>query len=494
MGDVTSSVSASGTVISPGDVGVSPSVNGQLTSIHVKVGDRVSAGEVLAELDHTSLKNAMNSASAALKTTQIQLQQSQTAIQTAKDNATNNAVSYQEAVNSARRALDEATANIELKKKTYQLTLDGAQAVLNQAKSVYSSYADFYGPSGITLSWCESLNTINSNCTTLISDYNAFQSAQKSYDSAVANQAISVAADSSNLVNLNTAWTSALATQRVGIAKDQLAVTTAQQNFEIAKAQQGVNTDSPALVDLHVAQSALELAQKNYEASFIKAPVSGTVASISATVGQNAPTASSSTVGSVSGFIVLTDVSSLQVSAGFSESDAAKLVAGQNVNYTFAALPNLSATGKLLSIDLLPTTTSGATSYKATFAITEKVPTLKPGMTATVTVTTGAAINVLQVASQAVTIRGSGASVNVITTVAGKEVITRTPVVVGLQGDSADQIISGIQAGTKVVLRSVSASVGTNGFPSVGIPAGLGGAGLGGAAGGGGGRGGRNGG
>jgi macrolide-specific efflux system membrane fusion protein len=191
----------------------------------------------------------------------------------------------------------------------------------------------------------------------------------------------------------------------------------------------------------------------------------------------------------------LTDVSSLQVSAGFSESDAAKLVVGQNVTYSFAALPNLVATGKLLSIDLLPTTTSGATSYKATFAITDKVPNLKPGMTATVTVTTGAAMNVLQVASQAVSIRGSGASVNVITTVAGKDVITRTPVVVGLQGDSADQIISGIKPGTKVVLRSVSASVGTNGFPSVGIPSGLGGAGLAGAAGGGGGaRGGRNGG
>ena len=72
MGDVTSSVSASGTVISPGDVGVSPTVNGLLTAIHVRVGQRVAAGDVMAELDHTALKNTLNSASAALKTIQIQ--------------------------------------------------------------------------------------------------------------------------------------------------------------------------------------------------------------------------------------------------------------------------------------------------------------------------------------------------------------------------------------------------------------------------------------
>ena len=209
------------------------------------------------------------------------------------------------------------------------------------------------------------------------------------------------------------------------------------------------------------------LAQKNFDAAVVRAPVSGTVASISATVGQNAPTASSSTVGSVSGFIVLTDVTALQVTASFSEADAAKLVSGQPTSYTFSALSNVSATGKLLSVDLLPTVSSGATSYKATFTIDSKVPGLKPGMTVTATVLTGAAYNVLQVASQAVTTRGNGSFVNVIITKNGADVITRTPVVIGLKGDSADQILSGVTAGTKVVLRSTTtSSVSSNGFPA----------------------------
>ena len=505
MGDVTSSVSASGTVISPGDVGVSPTVNGLLTAIHVRVGQRVAAGDVMAELDHTALKNTLNSASASLKTIQIQLSQSAAAVQTAKDNAAANAITYKAAVDAANQAVSDAAANSSANKVTYQATVDAAQLTVNNAQITNDNYYNTWSYYGFTMDYCKALNLAGvntttvtdafSHCTTILSNAAALTSAKAALVSAQNALANSVLKDYQANNTLSVAYNDALAAQKAGLAKDQLAIATAQQNYDIAKAQQGVNVDNPSVVDFQVAQAALELAQKNYDASFIRAPVSGTVASISASVGMNAPTASSSTVGAVSGFIVLTDVSSLQVSAGFSESDAAKLVVGQNVTYSFAALPNLVATGKLLSIDLLPTTTSGATSYKATFAISEKVPNLKPGMTATATVTTGAAMNVLQVASQAVTIRGSGASVNVITTVAGKDVITRTPVVVGLQGDSADQIISGIKPGTKVVLRSVSASVGTNGFPSVGIPGGLGAAGLAGAAGGGGGaRGGRNGG
>jgi macrolide-specific efflux system membrane fusion protein len=108
-------------------------------------------------------------------------------------------------------------------------------------------------------------------------------------------------------------------------------------------------------------------------------------------------------------------------------------------------------------------------------------------MTATTTVTTGAAFNVLQVPAQAVTTRGSGSFVNVLTTKNGKDVITRTPVVLGLIGDSADQILSGINSGAKVVLPSAKTSVGANGFPAA---AGLGVAIPGGGFGGGGGRGG----
>jgi hypothetical protein len=304
---------------------------------------------------------------------------------------------------------------------------------------------------------------------------------------------MSIQSDSSTLTTNQLAVTNALTAQTNGIKKDQQAIVSAQNSLDLQRASMGVAVADPTAADFSVAQASLATAQKNYDATLIKAPVTGDVASISATVGSNAPTASNSTIGSVSGFIVLTNVSTLQIKAGFSESDEAKLTVGQSVDITFAALTNVNATGKVATIDLIPTTASGATTYSVYISVDGKVPGLKTGMTATATIITGSANNVLQVASQAVTSRGNRSTVNVITTVNGKEVTTPTPVVVGLIGDSSDQIISGVKAGTKVVLRTVSSSTSTNGFPAVGSPAGLGGAGLAGG-GGGGGRGGRGGG
>jgi multidrug efflux pump subunit AcrA (membrane-fusion protein) len=477
LADVTSTVSASGTVISPGDMGISPQSSGQITAINVKVGDSVHAGQLLATLDSSSQLNSLNQAKSALQTAQIQYAQSAASLATAKDNAVQSAVGYQNAIDSAKKALADAQTNEPLKQAGYQFTVDNAKAASDQAQKVYDSYSGFYGPSGFTLAYCASLININSNCTTLYTDYNNWQSALKSYNNALSSQTISLNNDASSLANLTAAITTAQTAQTQGIKKDQAAIVSAQASLDLLRAQLGVNVDSPAAADFSVAQASLALAQKNYDNTFIKAPVSGTVASITGVVGTNATTQSSSTVGSVTGFIVLTNVSGLEVKASFSEADAAKLIVGQVANYTFSALSSATASGKLISIDPLPTTSGGATSYTAYFSIDGSVDGLKPGMSVTPVVVIGAAYNVLSVASQAVTIRGTGASVTVVTTKNGVETTTRMPVVLGLQGDTLDQIISGVKAGDKVVLRAVSSSTGSNGFPAVGGAGGIGGIG-----------------
>ena len=504
MGDVSSTVSASGTVISPGDIGVSPIVNAQITKLNVKVGQRVSAGTLMAVLDNTALANTLSQAKASLETLKINLNQNSVSIETAKSNAANNAITYEQNIYTAKKSWDKAISDAAANKSTLEAAVQSAQNTYDSDLRDRNNYYITWSQYGFTVAYCNTLNlaglqnatiadafshcsTILTNEDTLVSDKLKIASAQLALENGVAKD-LSVIEDS------KIAYENSLTAQKNGLLKDQAAITTAVQAFAIFKAQQGISSDSPTDKDFSVAQSTMAVAQKNYDATFVRAPVTGTVASISAGVGQNAPTSSSSVVGAVTGFIVLTDVSSLQVSAGFSEADAAKLAVGQIASFSYAALTNVNSTGKLVSIDTLPTTTNGATSYKATFSIDGKVDGLKPGMTATATVKTGSASNVLQVTSQAVSIRGRGATVNVITTKNGKDVITPTPVVVGLQGDSSVQIISGVEAGTKVVLRSNTSSVGTNGFPSVGVPSGLGGAGLavqGGGGGNGGGRGGR---
>ena len=513
-GDVSSTVSASGTVISPSDIGLAPTVAGTLQALYVKVGDTVHAGETLAQMDTSALKSALAQAQQSLvtaknslATSSLQLQNDQQAVKTAQENLayqatliTASQATDAQAVNSAQTTItnDQATAVQNL--AVYQSTVDSAKSALDGANLNYNNYEGLYGPSGITISFCQNINTINSNCTQLVSYYNAVVSAQSAYNNALISQKQKISADALIQYNDQQALLNAQATQALNVKKNQQTMATAQQavaaaqyTLQVYETQNGMasatDSNSVAAAQIAVAQAAYDQAQKNLAGATVVAPVSGKVASISNIVGGNVGTATTPPNGATNatGFIVLTDVGALQVTAGFSESDVAKLSTGQQASVSFAALPNVSAPATVSNIALLPTTASGATSYTVTFQLASAVPGLKPGMTATVTVTVGNSLNVISVTSRAVTTRGSGSTVNLVTTVAGKQVETRTRVVLGLIGDSSDEVLSGLKVGQTVALPTIGGTVGSNGFPSItGVPGALGGAGLGAAVGGGG--------
>ena len=507
-GDVQSTVSASGKVISPGDIGLAPLVAGTLKTLNVKVGDHVSAGQTLASLDTTSLEiakiqsqTALISAKAAVVSASTQLQAAQTALDTANQNLDSqqttialNALSYQATVDAAKKAVDDAKTNQSYSAKTYQQNVDSANNSLSAAQLAFDNYEGLYGPAGVTVSFCSTIQTINANCTTLMQDYQTLNNAKIAVASATQNQEASLLKDQQALALLQTSYKTALTNQENNLAKDQEslasfknAVVTAQATLDNLKVSQNIGSTEPttAQLQLQIAQANYDQAVKNLDGAVIKAPVSGDVASISTAVGGNVGTnfTQATTTTTASGFIVLTNTTALRITASFSEADAAKILAGQDASFTFDALPSVSATGKVLQVDILPTTSGGVTSYGATFSVDGKVPGLKVGMTATATVLTGSATGVLQVSAQAVTTRGGATFVNVVTTKNGKQVETITPVVVGLKGDSADEIQSGLKVGDKVALPTVKATTGTNGFAIGGVPGGVGalaGAGLGG--------------
>ena len=542
-GDVAATVSATGKVISPSDIGLAPLVAGTLTKLYVKVGEHVTAGQTLAQIDTTNLQTALASANSSLVSAKaaiaalvptksaaeqaqaaLQLAQAQAAVDLAKKNLTDqsavisaNAATYQGTVDSALKALNDAKAIAALNSVTYQNSVDTAQVAQTYANYQLTNYVNTQLAANpaltLTYDYC-SVNTTATGCSSYITQYNSYVSSTNSYNNAVQSQKINLLKDQQNLANLTTTWQNALASQKLNLQKDQLSiasyqnsVNSAQNSLDTLNASTNVSMQpakqsaiDTAQAQLANAQASYDQATRNLEAATIKAPVAGDVASISTAVGGNVPTTSSPATisANATGFIVLTNVSSLEITGSFSESDAAKIQAGQVATFAFDALPNVTATGKVIGVDLLPTTASGVTSYNATFSLDAQVPGLKPGMTATPTVDVGLASGVIQVTAQAVTTRAGRSTVNVVTTVKGKEVITPTRVVVGLIGDSADEIQSGLKEGDKVALPSVKATTSTNGFAVGGVPGALGG-GIGGVAavgggGGAGGGGGRNGG
>jgi len=513
-GDVSSTVSSSGTVVSPSDIALAPSTSGTLAKLNVKVGDSVHAGELLAQMDTTSLKSAVAQAEGSLvqaqanltnvqttadttaATTALQLQNDQAAVTNAENN-----LAYQQTLIAASTATDNenvATALTKLNNdKTttsqnvavYQASVDAAKNTLTNAQLTYNDYEGLYAPNGITPAFCASITTINSNCTTLTQDNNAIISAQASYNNALITQQQNLAKDAQTIASDQQSYADAQATAALNVKKNaqtlasaQQSITSAQYALKLYQLQNSNSTTETTLkvdqAQVTVAQANLVQAQKNLKGASVIAPVSGKVASISnsligSTISPNT-TPTNGTTGAT-GFIVLTDVGGLQVTAGFSESDVAKIAVGQSASMAFTALPNAVGDAKVSSVALLPTTSGGATTYTVTFQLTGKVDGLKPGMTATATVIVADSPNAISVTSRAVTTRGTRSTVNVVTTVGGKQIETPTSVLVGIVGDSSDEILSGLKVGQQVALPSVvSSSSSLSGVPSV-----LGGAGIG---------------
>jgi macrolide-specific efflux system membrane fusion protein len=171
----------------------------------------------------------------------------------------------------------------------------------------------------------------------------------------------------------------------------------------------------------------------------------------------------------------------MQVKADFSEADSLKIKAGQAATVTLNAESGTVLNAKVLSISSLPVSSSssgsGASSsgsavqYAATLSITSDTSNLRTGLSASIQVTTGSASNALTVPTAAVS--GTGASRTVLV-VNASGAATRTSVTVGVEGDSTDQITSGLTEGQQVQIPQVASS-GNSGFPSGTFPGGAGG-------------------
>jgi macrolide-specific efflux system membrane fusion protein len=178
------------------------------------------------------------------------------------------------------------------------------------------------------------------------------------------------------------------------------------------------------------------------------------------------------------GFLVLNNVTGLQVSASFTESDAALLKVGQGAAVTLNALPGSPVGATIAGISSTGTASSGVVSYAVYLNLKTQPKALKAGQSGTVAVITKEADGVLNVPSTAVTTAGGFSTVTVLN---GKTQV-KTTVTVGIKGDTATVITSGLKAGQTVVLASGTATgTGTGtGTLTGGLTGGAGGGGGGG--------------
>jgi macrolide-specific efflux system membrane fusion protein len=155
------------------------------------------------------------------------------------------------------------------------------------------------------------------------------------------------------------------------------------------------------------------------------------------------------------------------------------------------ALPGKKLAARVASVAALSTASSGVVSYDVTFTLTQSAAALKPGMTGSAQVVVSQVAGVVSVPTSAISRRGGGSTVTVVS--GGKQV--QRDVTTGVTGDSTTEVISGLNAGDQVAvpLPTVTSAAATGAGPGGGGAfrgggggAGLGGGGFGGGGGGGG--------
>ena len=210
-----------------------------------------------------------------------------------------------------------------------------------------------------------------------------------------------------------------------------------------------------AKANVEKAELAVLQAQESIDDLILRSPVDGTITAINGTVGSSTNGPGSDSDNDSNTFATISDLSSWVVECDFAEADVAKVKEGDEVEITFGAIPNETFAGKVRKIDLTATTSGNVTTYGVEVEVINAPSELRDGASASVTVTTASASNVLAVPTSAVTTDDQGQST--VKLVKDGESTSRT-VQIGIKGDTYTEIKSGLSVGDVVELGATSTS------------------------------------
>jgi HlyD family secretion protein len=454
---VSTSVSAMGSLSAIDQANVGFPKGGQLTSVRVRVGDRVGAGDVLATIDDFSARQALAQARSQLDAQQAQLDrlESGTAVPGAEaslDQA-NRVVSATRAQANATVAADDAA--IAQARQGLAAAQQGAAAA--QAK-FQADYAACY-PSGGTAPECV---LVPGDQAAVTQAQSGVSSAQSALAQAQQKRTVDVA---SGRVQIETARGQAV------MAQNQLAQSSADRP--------GALDAQRAAVD--GARAGVRNAEQDLANTTLRAPVAGTVSSLNGAVGEFVAPSSGTTAlapgsdaaipgaASAAGaagagaaaaaatpsrpggsqFMVLQSPGTFQVVAPFQESDAASILPNQAVAVGVDAIPDASLPGQVLSVAPSGDAISNVINYYVTVALAHGDPRLKDGQTARASVITGQVPNAISVPNSAVRRQGDRSSVVIVHPGGRQETVPVTP---GVEGPDRTQILTGLTEGQDVLL------------------------------------------
>ncbi|MDX9724413.1 MAG: efflux RND transporter periplasmic adaptor subunit [Myxococcota bacterium] len=145
------------------------------------------------------------------------------------------------------------------------------------------------------------------------------------------------------------------------------------------------------------AKAELRRAQTELEKAVITSPVTGVV--LARNVEAGSTVAASFQAPEL--FIIAEDLAQMKLELEIDEADVSLVAPGQQATFTVDAWPERVFECELESLRLYPTSTDNVVTYRATLGVANSEKLLRPGMTATATITTGTIENVLRIPTTA---------------------------------------------------------------------------------------------
>lgn len=518
-GTIVSSVTGTGQIESSNSIDIKSRVAGDVTSVKVKPGQAVKAGQVLVTLNDTNAKADYLAAKTNLENAKLTQQQS-------KKNNEQSLSQAKNAVVLAQNSLNESQSNLS---KTYDQAfnivvalfadlpnimsgindiINGSNNTVVQISGTYLSYyQDALRSYGITSSKFSDLGssytaaknsyndllseykTINRDSETekiskLIEDStntakkissavkNLGDLIQQYRDVVIANNGTPQSFSTTQLASVN-GYANTINSDLVNLINMKQSIISAKQSVDNAlqtldQQNQALQTlidftnpisENSQAQNLADKEKALADAAETLSYYTISAPFDGIISAVNVRVGD-----------SIGASIVATEIAQTQIAKiSLNEVDAAKIKTGQKATLTFDAIDGLSIVGTVSKVDVVGTVSQGVVSYGVEIALDTTDERVKPGMTTTAAIINDVHQNVLTIPSSAAKSSVNNTYVLVPTetisdTAAAstgielKNPVKQQTVIVGLSDGTNTEIISGLNENDWVVVKTITST------------------------------------
>ncbi len=202
-----------------------------------------------------------------------------------------------------------------------------------------------------------------------------------------------------------------------------------------------------ALIDLKKRTLALQDAAYDLQYTQIVAPRAGVVMSKLVEEGTVVP-AGTAALREGTGLVTIADISEMYVLADVDEVDIAPVNEGQRAEVSISSLPDISLKGQVVKIFPLGVEDQNVVRFQVKVHIQTPPISLRPGMTADVTITVAERSNVLVVPDLCITRAQDETTVEVIS----EETLEKREVKVGLSNWEETEILEGVKEGEELLI------------------------------------------